>query len=782
MVEGLATYEETQGTAFGRGRNPDARMILRMAALEDAFLSEDRPVAGLDQWPAGQAAYLFGEAFLAHLSANAGPAVLPELARVHSGRVIPFLDEFTARKVTGSTFSALWTEWRASTRAASERAAEEIRARGLTPSHALTVRGVRQTAPRFSPDGHWIAYTDRDLTHFRSIRLVGRSGGVEHHVVKRNGGTSLAWTPDGRALVYDEPETFRFFRVRSDLRLFDLATRRARWITRGLRARDPDVSRDGRTVVFVRELGDRSDLALIRLDGTGGRDLTRSEAGTQWSSPRWSPSGDALVAARFLPGGRLDLVRVVPESGAVTPLTQDRARDLEPVWSPDGATVVFRSDRDGVSNLYSLRLADGALSRLTNVLGGAFTPDVSPDGRELAFADYSARGYDIHVMPFDPAGRGAAEPFTDPYPAVAAPPPATSAPDRPYRPGSLLLPRFWTPYFDRTSRETRIGAVSGGSDALFRHAWAAQVRYGTETDRLGGRLFYQYDRYRPTLTLSLEDKSDPAATGFTRSREAIARATLPVWRTLRTAQSVSLGYRRRRETLEDTATPEELDLGGLEVAWAISTARQFPYSISPVEGYRVRLAYVKESTTLGSDVSLGKVIGGRARLLTRVSRGRRPGRAPGRRRHLRASGLHAIVHRGRVPGRRVVRRRGHEPRRPARLSRRRLRRAAGSWTRTSNTGSPWRIRSADTGCCRCSCAICTAPSSWTPGTPGMKAGGGRTSRPRRGRPSVPISTSDTACRRRSRSASPGALPRRARRGCISGRDSSFRVQLSKGGC
>ena len=46
-------------------------------------------------------------------------------------------------------------------------------------------------------------------------------------------------------------------------------------------------------------------------------------------------------------------------------------------------------------------------------------------------------------------------------------------------PARLILPRFWTPYFDRTSRETRFGLVSGGTDALFRHAWAANLRYGT---------------------------------------------------------------------------------------------------------------------------------------------------------------------------------------------------------------------------------------------------------------------------------------------------------------
>jgi hypothetical protein len=608
MVEGLATYEETQGTAFGRGRNPDVRMVLRMAALEGDFLTEDLAVAGLQRWPGGQSAYLFGQAFLTDLSERAGPSVLPDLARVHSGRVIPFLDEFTARKVTGSTFHALWTQWRANQQAAFALEAEGIRSRGLTASRALTTRGVRQSAPRFSPDGHWIAYTDRNLTHFRSIRLIGREGGVEHEVVKRNGGAGLAWTPDGQALVYDEPESFRLFRVTSDLRVFYIVTRKARWITRGLRARDPDVSADGRTVVFVRQGADRSDLALAFLDGGEVRDLTRSETGVQWSSPHWSPRGDRLVASRFLPGGMLDIVTVDPASGLVTPLTQDRARDLEPVWTPDGQNVVFRSDRDGVSNLYVLRLEDGEITRLTNVLGGAFSPDVSPDGREVAFASYGARGYDIHVMSLEAAPRGPVAPFVDPYPAAVAEPAPSVAEDRPYRPARLILPRFWTPYFDRTSRETRFGLVSAGTDALFRHAWAADLRYGTSTERVGGRLFYQYDRWRPTVSASIEDKSDPAARGYTRSREALARVALPLVRTLRATQTVSLAYRRRRETLEATATPDQLDLGGIEAAWALSTALQFPYSISPVEGYRLRMAVVKEAPALGSEVSLGKVI------------------------------------------------------------------------------------------------------------------------------------------------------------------------------
>ena len=81
MIEGLAVYEETERTAFGRGRDPDSRMVLRMAALEGRFPKEDQAIYALDAWPGGQTPYLFGEAFLRRLIAANGPDTLPRLAR-----------------------------------------------------------------------------------------------------------------------------------------------------------------------------------------------------------------------------------------------------------------------------------------------------------------------------------------------------------------------------------------------------------------------------------------------------------------------------------------------------------------------------------------------------------------------------------------------------------------------------------------------------------------------------------------------------------------------------
>jgi hypothetical protein len=88
LIEGLATFEETERTAFGRGRDPDSRMILRMAALEDRFPGEDQAIYGLDAWPGGQTSYLFGEAFVRWLTEEGGDDTLPRWARQHAGQVV----------------------------------------------------------------------------------------------------------------------------------------------------------------------------------------------------------------------------------------------------------------------------------------------------------------------------------------------------------------------------------------------------------------------------------------------------------------------------------------------------------------------------------------------------------------------------------------------------------------------------------------------------------------------------------------------------------------------
>jgi Tol biopolymer transport system component len=607
LIEGLATYEETEGTAFGRGRNPDSLMIRRMAVLENAYPREDRATTGLEDWPFGQAPYLFGEGFLRDLTMRFGSITLPLIAHVHAGWPIPFFDELTGHRVTGGSFHVRWREFMRSEAQTFEAEAARIRARGLTDSCAWTTRGVRQLGPRVSPDGTQIAYTNSHLGRRRAIVLLTRETGRERRLVERNGGTGLSWTPDGRALVYDELEVDRLYRNYYDLRRVDVATGRVRRLTRGLRARDPEVSPDGRQVVFVRRYPDRSELSVIDLDGGSARDLTASDPGVQWSGPTWARDGTAVVASRWRTGGWSDLVRVSTDASAdLLELTHDRARDVEPAWTPDGRFLVFRSDRDGVSNVYARREDDGALFQVTNVLGGAFTPVVGPDGR-LFFSSYSARGYDVHEAAVDWDALPPAAPFVDRYPPPRPAVAPVEAAARPYRPLPFLAPRSWTPYFVGGTN-TRLGAATAGTDPLLRHAWGAQAYRSNHGGRLGGTAFYLYDRFRPQLFVFAQDDVEEEGDAIDRTRELTVRLTLPLARTRRSAHQLSLAWRRSRSQAA-AGTLDPVDLGGMELAWAWShDVQEFPYSISPSQGQRIRVSALREDPRLGSDLALVKTV------------------------------------------------------------------------------------------------------------------------------------------------------------------------------
>jgi outer membrane protein assembly factor BamA len=171
----------------------------------------------------------------------------------------------------------------------------------------------------------------------------------------------------------------------------------------------------------------------------------------------------------------------------------------------------------------------------------------------------------------------------------------------------MLWPRFWTPWLELGEDDSQVGVATGGSDALFRHVWGARATYGTGTERLNVSGFYLYDRFRPTFVASAQDTTSLFSAGRSRTRQLTLQAIAPLRRTVRSVQSLSLAWRREREEILGSADPDDrADLGGLQTAWTLSSARSYPMSISPSEGSRLRLAWLHEAGWLGSDVSLDK--------------------------------------------------------------------------------------------------------------------------------------------------------------------------------
>jgi len=103
-----------------------------------------------------------------------------------------------------------------------------------------------------------------------------------------------------------------------------------------------------------------------------------------------SPSPDRTMIA-FTTVGQEDLFVINADGTHLRRLTNDPARDRYPVWSHDGKTIYWYSDRKGADHIWSIHLDGSGLTRVTDErdfqrtgVRDAFVPDVSPDGKTLA--------------------------------------------------------------------------------------------------------------------------------------------------------------------------------------------------------------------------------------------------------------------------------------------------------------------------------------------------------------------------------------------------------------
>lgn len=94
-----------------------------------------------------------------------------------------------------------------------------------------------------------------------------------------------------------------------------------------------------------------------------------------------SPDGETLAFSY-----RGDVWIVPSKGGRATPLTTNVEMDDNPVWSPDGESVAFVSNRNGNNDIYISPVEGGPVRRLTYSSGSDVPSDWSPDGKSIALA------------------------------------------------------------------------------------------------------------------------------------------------------------------------------------------------------------------------------------------------------------------------------------------------------------------------------------------------------------------------------------------------------------
>ncbi|MCH7575355.1 MAG: PD40 domain-containing protein [Candidatus Marinimicrobia bacterium] len=122
-----------------------------------------------------------------------------------------------------------------------------------------------------------------------------------------------------------------------------------------------------------------------------------SSGGTVSNHPSWSPDGSRIAVSQYRRGQHGSLlwdIRIIDlESGRRSWLTSS-AKAHDPVWSPDGESILYVGQQQRASNLFIHDLATAATRQLTHFSRDTVIQDPrwSPDGSKIAFSFQRADG------------------------------------------------------------------------------------------------------------------------------------------------------------------------------------------------------------------------------------------------------------------------------------------------------------------------------------------------------------------------------------------------------
>lgn len=513
LTEGYATYEESNLSAGGRIRSSLFDMWLRASVVDGRPFRLDEASHIPTAWPGGSLAYLYGGRFLRYVAERVGPEKLGPYFGHYGSRPIPFAINRSAKNVFAIDWVTLYDDWIASLTAHYQAQLKPVRDAGITPLRPLTRSGENTDLPRFSRDGSRVFYSEGGRDRRYGIRSVALDGSDDRLEVPLWQPVVFDLSRDNRWLVFAASEVYRENYVAEELFLVDREKQsRPQRLTFGLRGTDPAFHPDGTRIAFIGRSGAGSTyLGEYDLHSRQVRVLFTPPLGERLFTPAYGHDGETLVFTQQV-GRFQQLRRFHFDDARVDKLGPTTAMVVEPTVGSDGK-VYLSSDRSGIYNVYRLDPATGVSEQLTNLETGAFRPQTSADGKLLAVATYSSRGFDIATVALDqrfagesPAAVSRPEPFfrDDPLDVY---------PVHDYRSRDTLWPQYWSPLIVSDPLGTVIGASTDGSDIVGKHAYRLQGSYGLASQEPGFSAAYTNNALSPSVGLGVSSGIAQAA-GF----------------------------------------------------------------------------------------------------------------------------------------------------------------------------------------------------------------------------------------------------------------------------
>ncbi|MEM1081125.1 MAG: prolyl oligopeptidase family serine peptidase, partial [Pseudomonadota bacterium] len=263
--------------------------------------------------------------------------------------------------------------------------------------------------PMFSPNGEQIVYvrrqldvmSDRNIGHVWIMDVDG--GGHQPLTSGVNSASNPTWSPDGTRIAWIGQATGQ-----TQLHVLWLDSGRTAQLTTGPHAPgNLSWSNDSSQLAFTRFVPSAAPSLVAPLNKPAGADWAPEP--TVIDRPVFRVDGQG-----FLPHGQTQRFVVSADGGAAQQITAGPYPQIgAAVWTRDDAALIFSANRRedfalerNDSELFQLNLASGELIALTRRYGPDTDPQLSPDGRSLAWLGFddelmSYTNTELYVMDLD---------------------------------------------------------------------------------------------------------------------------------------------------------------------------------------------------------------------------------------------------------------------------------------------------------------------------------------------------------------------------------------------
>ncbi len=264
----------------------------------------------------------------------------------------------------------------------------------------LLTEGTTNLYPVWSPSGTRFLYiSNRDNDYFGQTNLYYRDMKTGKDILVDKGvKTAASWHPSGRYIYYsrrpDHPNAAGS--SYNDIFVYDLEKEKSTRLTKDSRGRSPVFIPGDSAIAYISSTDGMENVFLLSLSDRSVYQLTDFKDHRLVHHLRYDRTDHRLIFDVTQHHFRNIMAYTMSDSTLQTLLNTREWDERDLTITPQGDWI-YSDDRTGIFNLYRIDPETDDQYYVTNVLGGAFMPDVNASGQCL-YVEYTDGGYKIALM------------------------------------------------------------------------------------------------------------------------------------------------------------------------------------------------------------------------------------------------------------------------------------------------------------------------------------------------------------------------------------------------